>query len=347
MKRFIITLMCFSLLLIILPVSAASKNEYTALKWAKSVTDLSKDTVQVKGTGVMNNNNPDEECAIIYKDPVSPKGFSCTMRFDKAYGSGSQDGWYSINFSNDPTGLSCIDSTIKNYNLKGVNIIFKLDIGNKRLVKLELARYNPKSGFSHLYGQQIQVKNLKEDWTVDVSIDAKGDLYICGEKFAELGDAIDLIFKSDKAYVGFIGFSESMNEVGFTVKYAPAKSPVTATSSAAVSSKMPIEAVSSSGTTPASSYSAASSEGVSTSSAAVESEGVPSEGETSIATGSSETSSVISSDVSVNSSESSESSDGESEKPSGSTWWIWLIAAAAVVVAGGAVFLFLWKKNHK
>lgn len=217
-RRAAMILFALCLFVGMIPTSeAASSKDYVALKYAKKVTKVTDTKTKVSGKGILGNEEPNDSTAIIFKDLVSVKNFKATMEFHKDYGGYPQAGWYAINFSDKPTWFSPVKETIKEKAISGVNLIFKLDPTDKKQLVIEISRYTPKAGFKSMSSSIYTT--LKKDWIANVEL-KKGILYIDSKKITDLNDFIDLTLKTDKAFVGFGGFSEDANDVEFSVTYA-------------------------------------------------------------------------------------------------------------------------------
>ena len=223
--------------------SAAEKQDYTPLDMVETFTDNGNQTVTIEGPGLFGLEDPDEAMAIIFKEQVSPSNFKATIKMNTPYGTGIQDGWYGVNFSNKPTFLTTTSDAIVDAGISGVTVLFKLDSGNKKRLYIDFNVYQPtldypddpnparnsQLNYKVLHTDCPDVKagkagtpiTIQKDWEFDIEI-RDGELYIDGTKYTHISTAkhIRNIFPGDKAYVGFGAFAEDYRNLSMTVTYA-------------------------------------------------------------------------------------------------------------------------------
>ena len=219
-------LIIFLLLAVTLNAFALNKNDFTALKYGK-IADAGTNIIIVSGKGflgITTTQGPDAASAVIYNNPINPRNFEANLTFIKDYGQGEgvQAGWYAINFSKTKNWFSSAKDVVKQSNISGVTIIFKLNPNDKKTLTLELNRYTPGSGFTNLVGSSIIV-TMQKDWQCNVKI-TNGKLVIDNQDVLDLNDAFDLTI-GEKGYVGFGGFSENHYDIEMKVEYQGVSQP--------------------------------------------------------------------------------------------------------------------------
>ena len=208
-----------------IPASAAAAGDYIPWTWAKSenggtVTDDGNNTVTVSGKGVWDPSDIESLMGITFKQAVSTNGFKCTMTFNRFYGEGTTagDGWYGIILNDKPYGITAPEN-YKAKNMKGIDILFKINKGSRarKQVIVELST-NGSDGLKSISGQSIIIRDLPNDWQVDVEIKG-GKLYISGQLCYDLSKELGERLGSGKCYPTFAGFAEDYGDVSFTLKY--------------------------------------------------------------------------------------------------------------------------------
>lgn len=234
MKKIVSFLLMFIMLLSgsIVCYGASAASDYTTFKYG-NVEDAGSNTVRIYGKGVMGTTTKQGSSfasAALYKNAVDAKNISFDLEFVKDYGNGEgrQAGWYAFSISKTPNWFSSVKSVIKAEEISGINVIFKLDTVNKKKVYLEVARYSPGSGFTHVFGSTIEA-NIKADWKCHVDI-TNGVLYVDGAEILDLSDAIAIsLGGTGKGYLGFGGFSENSYDIEIKVTFEGTKAEASST----------------------------------------------------------------------------------------------------------------------
>lgn len=234
MKKIVSILLMLIMLLSgsIVCYGASAASDYTAFQYG-NVEDVGSNTVRIYGKGVMGTTTKQGSSfasAALYKNAVDAKNLSFDLEFLKDYGNGEgrQAGWYAFNISKTPNWFSSTKSVIKADEISGINVIFKLDTANKKKVYLEVARYSPGSGFTHIFGSTIEA-DIKSDWKCHVNI-TNGVLYVDSAEILDLSDAIAIsLGGTGKGYLGFGGFSENSYDIEMKVTFEGTKTDTSST----------------------------------------------------------------------------------------------------------------------